>query len=121
MRDRWVYLFEIVLALVFVWVGLSGSSLWFVSGTRTAAITLGIIGILFYFLNTLGYVVRNPFHPISLIGSLAGAVGVILLIIQIFGWRFFIIGNSAVALLFFATVMCIKGALGFLMPLRPND
>lgn len=121
MRDRWVYLFEIMLALILVWVGLFGGSLWFVTGTRSAAITLGMIGVLFYFLNTLGYVMRNPFHPISLLGSFAGAVGMILLIIQIFGWKFFIIGNSVVALLYFAVVMCIKGALGFLMPLRPNE
>lgn len=121
MRDRWVYLFEIVLALILAWVGISGGTLLFVEGTRTAAITLGIIGILFYFLNTLGYVMRNPFHPIALLGTLAGAIGVILLIIQVFGWNFFIIGNSTVALLYFAVVMCLKGALGFLMPLRPND
>ncbi len=121
MRDRWVYLFEIALALMFLWLGLFGGSFLFVTGTRTAAITLGIIGILFYFFNTLGYVMRNPLHPIALIGSLAGAVGVILLIIQIFGWRFWIIGNPVVALLYIAAVMCLKGTLGFLMPLRPNE
>ncbi len=121
MRDRWIYLFEIVLALFLLWMGIFGVNFLFVNGPRTAAITLGIIGILFYFMNTMGYVMRNPFHPVSLIGTVAGAVGVILLIIQIFGWNFWIIGNPVVALLYFTVVMCVKGILGFLMPLRPDE
>lgn len=121
MRDRWIYLLEIALALLLLWMGVFRVSFLFVDGPRTAAITLGLLGVLFYFMNTMGYVVRNPIHPISLLGSIAGAIGVILLIIQIFGWNFWIIGNPIVALMYFAIIMCAKGVLGMLMPLRLDE
>ncbi len=121
MRERWVYLLEIILALVLLWMGVFGVSFFFINGPRSAAITLGLLGVIFYFMNTMEYVMRNPFHPVSLIGSVAGAIGVILLVIQIFNWNIWIIGSPVVALMYFAVVMCIKGVMGFFMPLREES
>ena len=69
MSKRVSYIFEIIVATVIYWIGLSNINVLFISGPRTAAITLGIIGLLFYITNTMGYVLRNPLHPIAMLGS----------------------------------------------------
>ena len=84
---------------------------------RQAAITLGIIGLLFYITNTVGYVLRNPVHPISLMGSIFAIIGVILLVIQIFGINIWIFGNPLLALTYFALAMIAKAVVGMFMPL----
>ncbi|MBQ8246978.1 MAG: hypothetical protein IJZ42_07580 [Lachnospiraceae bacterium] len=117
MSRRIGFLLEIILALVIFWIGISNASFLFISGTRSAAITLGIIGLLFYITNTMGYVLRSPLHPISLMGSLFAIIGVVLLLMQIFGFQFWILGNPIFALTYFALAMIAKAVVGMFIPL----
>lgn len=117
MSRRVSYIFEIIIALAIYWIGISNINLLFINGTRSAAITLGIIGLLFYVTNTMGYVLRNPLHPIALMGSLFAIVGTVLLVIQIFGFQFWILGNPVFALTYFALAMIVKAVVGMFMPL----
>ena len=117
MSKRVSYIFEIIIALVIYWVGLSNINILFVTGTRSAAITLGIIGLLFYITNTMGYVLRNPLHPVTLMGSFFAIVGTVLLVIQTFGFQFWILGNPVFALTYFALAMIAKAVVGLFMPL----
>lgn len=108
---------EIIVALGIFWIGITNMNFLFISGTRSAAITLGIIGLLFYVMNTMGYVMNNPLHPVALLGSLFALVGVVLLVMQIFGFNFWILGNSVFALTYFALAMSAKAVVGLFMPL----
>jgi len=118
MRSRWMYILEIVLAIVLFWMGLFGVSFLFIDGPRSAAITLGILGVFFYLMNTMGYVMISRSHPVAVVGSVVGAIGVIMLIIQIFGWNIWIIGNPIVALIYFAIAMCTKAVIALFLPLE---
>lgn len=117
MSKRVSYIFEILIALIIFWVGMSNIDFLFITEPRSAAVTLGILGILFYVTNTMGYVLRNPLHPIALLGSVFAIVGTILLVIQIFGFQFWILGNPIFALTYFALAMCAKAVIAMFMPL----
>ncbi len=117
MGRRVTYILELIVALVLFWVGMTNMTFLFVTGTRAAAITLGTIGILFYVTNTMGYVLRNPLHPISLAGSIFAIIGVILLLIQVFGLNLWIVGNPYFALTYFTLAMATKSVLAMFMPL----
>lgn len=117
MSRRVSYILEIIIAIAIFWVGISNASFLFITGTRSAAITLGIIGLLFYAMNTMGYVLRNPMHPISLMGSVLAIIGAILLVMQIFGLNLWILGNPVFALTYFALAMIVKAVVGMFMPL----
>ncbi len=117
MSKRISYIFEIIVALVIYWIGLSNVNVLFIHGPRSAAITLGILGLLFYVTNTMGYILRNPLHPIAMLGSIFAIIGTVLLVIQIFGFQFWIFGNSIFALTYFALAMTAKAVVAMFMPL----
>ena len=117
MSRRLSFILEIIVAIAFFWIGITNTNVLFITGVRSAAITLGIIGLLFYITNTVGYVLRNPVHPISLMGSIFAIIGVILLVIQIFGINIWIFGNPLLALTYFALAMIAKAVVGMFMPL----
>lgn len=117
MSKRVSFIMEIIVALAIFWIGISGANVMFISGTRSAAITLGTIGLLFYITSTMGYVLRNPIHPISLMGSIFAIIGVVLLVIQIFGIPLRILGNPLFALAYFALAMSAKAVVGLFIPM----
>ena len=117
MSKRVSYLLEILVALAIFWIGISGMDILFINGTRSAAITLGIIGLIFYLTNTMGYVMNNPMHPVALLGSVFAIIGVVLLIMQIFGIQLWVFGNPVLALTYFALAMIAKAVVGLFMPL----
>lgn len=117
MSKRFSYLLEIIVAAAIFMIGISNASFLFIEGTRSAAVVLGIIGLLFYAMNTMGYVLRNPMHPVALMGSIFAIIGVILLVFQIFGIQFWILGNPVFALTYFALAMIAKAVVGMFMPL----
>ncbi|MBQ7765923.1 MAG: hypothetical protein IJ397_03650 [Lachnospiraceae bacterium] len=117
MSRRVSYILEIILALIIYWIGMANVPVLFVNGVRSAAITLGIIGLFFYITNTMGYVMRNPLHPIALIGSIFAIIGAVLLVFQIFGFQFWIFGNPVFALTYFALAMIVKAVLAMFLPL----
>jgi len=53
MSKRVSFIMEIIVALAIFWIGISGANVMFISGTRSAAITLGTIGLLFYITSVL--------------------------------------------------------------------
>lgn len=117
MSRRVSSILEIIVALGIFWIGINNMNFLFITGTRSAAITLGIIGLLFYLMNTMGYVMNNPIHPVALLGSIFAFVGVILLVMQIFRFNFWILGNPVLALTYFALAMSAKAVVGLFMPL----
>ena len=48
MSRRVSSILEIIVALGIFWIGINNMNFLFITGTRSAAITLGIIGLLFY-------------------------------------------------------------------------
>lgn len=117
MSRRVSYILEIIVALAVFWIGVTNMDILFIHGTRSAAITLGIIGLLFYLTNTMGYVLRDPMHPVAMLGSFFAIVGVILLVFQIFRFQFWIFGNPVLALTYFALAMIAKAVVALFMPL----
>lgn len=117
MSRRVSYILEIIIALAVFWAGITNMDILFIHGTRSAAITLGILGLLFYLTNTMGYVLRDPMHPVALLGSVFAIIGVVLLVIQIFRFQFWIFGNPVLALTYFALAMIAKAVVGLFMPL----
>ncbi len=117
MSKRVSSILEIIVALAVFWIGVTNMDVLFIHGTRSAAITLGVLGLIFYLTNTMGYVLRDPMHPIALLGSIFAIVGIVLLIFQIFGLQFWVLGNSVLALTYFALAMIAKAVVGLFMPL----
>ena len=117
MSRRLSYILEIIVAIAIYWIGVMNVDVLVITNTRTAAITLGILGIIFYLTNTMGYVMRNPLHPVALLGSVFAIIGMVLLVVQIFGFNFWILGNPLLALTYFALAMIAKGVIGFILPL----
>lgn len=117
MSRRIGFVLEIIVAIAIFWIGITNTNVLFITGTRSAAITLGVIGLLFYITNTMGYVLRNPLHPIALMGSIFAIIGVVLLVMQIFGIQIWILGNPILALTYFALAMIAKAVVGMFMPL----
>ncbi len=117
MSRRLSYILEIIAAIAIYWIGIMNVDVLFITNIRAAAITLGILGLLFYLTNTMGYVLRNPLHPVALLGSVFAIIGVVLLVVQIFGFQFWVFGNPVLALSYFALAMIAKAVVGLFFPL----
>ncbi len=85
--------------------GLSGKKIWFLEGPRSAVILLGIIGMLFCTISVGRFININPVHPLTILGYLAGSLGLITLLTQVFKWNLPIIQDPKMAL--FVLVGCI--------------
>ena len=109
---------ECLITILIVCAGLSGKQILFISGTRSAAITLGSIGFaMCMIMPTIGkFISTAPAHPLTLIGYILGTIALFATITQILKWNIPMIHNPQIALFTIAACIIIKAVIGRLAP-----
>lgn len=95
-----------------VYAGLSGKKIWFVEGPRSAAITLGVIGMAFCTMSVGRFINAAPAHPLTILGYLIGMVALLALLAQIFQWKLPMVSDPTAALWVIAICAVAKTVIG---------
>ena len=110
---------ECFITSLVVCAGLSGKQILFINGSRTAVITLGVIGFaMCMIMPTIGKFISNaPVHPLTIAGYVFGAIALLTTIAQIFNWNIPMIYDPKIALFVVAGCIVIKSMIGRFTPL----
>lgn len=111
MRDIPIVIFEAIVAISIVFLGLSGKKILFVQSARSAVITLGIIGMLLCTMSVGKFISSSPAHPLSILGYIFGTIALAAFIIQLFKWNVPILVEPKTALIVLAASMVAKGVI----------
>ena len=119
MKGIWILIAEWFITGLIVYAGLSGKQVLFITGPRTAVITLGIIGFaMCMIMPTIGKFISNaPAHPLTIMGYIFGAIALLTAVAQIFKWIIPIIYDPKIALFVVAGCIVIKSIIGRFSPL----
>jgi EamA domain-containing membrane protein RarD len=99
-----------------VYAGLCGKQVWFVNGPRSAAITLGAVGMAFCTISVGRFITAAPAHPLSILGYLIGAAALLTFLGQVFQWKLPIVTDPAKALWVIAVCIAAKTIIGRFYP-----
>lgn len=102
----------LVFAVLMVAAGMSGNRILFISGPKSAAITLGVIGFFLCMLSVGKFVTTAPFHPLTILGYLLGTLALLVLLTQIFQWKLPFIYEPKTALNVLAACIILKTLIG---------
>jgi hypothetical protein len=114
---RWVrgnigiLVFEVVVTGLVVWAGLCKKRILFIDGPRSAAITLGIVGLLLCVISVGKFVSAAPAHPLTIVGYVLGVVALLAFLTQIFSWGIPFLSDPRVALFVLAGCIVVKGVI----------
>jgi hypothetical protein len=111
-----IAIFTLAVTGLIVYAGLSGKQIWFVNGPRSAAITLGAIGMAFCTISVGRFITAAPAHPLTILGYLIGAVALLAFLAQIFHWELPVVTDPAKALWVIAICIAAKTFIGRLYP-----
>ena len=95
-----------------VYAGLSGKKILFIDGPRSAAITLGAIGMVFCTISVGRFVSGAPAHPLSIVGYLFGTLALIAFLTQVFQWKLSVLQDPTTALWVIAVCIAVKTLVG---------
>ncbi len=109
--------FTLAVTALIVYAGLSGKKIWFVEGPRSAAITLGAIGMAFCTISVGRFINAAPAHPLTILGYLIGTVALLAFLGQIFQWKLPVVAEPTAALWGIAVCVALKTIIGRLYPL----
>lgn len=113
MEGKIILTTEVIISVVLVWMGLAGINFLWIDSARSAAITLGLIGAVYCAANSYKFLMTQPGHPISIIGSIIGVIAIVGILVQIFGWTGFpILGNAKTTLVILGVGIIAKGVMG---------
>lgn len=100
-----------VTALI-VYAGLSGNKFYFIDGPRSAAITLGAIGMVFCTISVGRFITGAPAHPLSIIGYLFGTIALVAFLTQVFQWKISVLQDPVRVLWVIAVCIAVKTLVG---------
>lgn len=107
---------EVILSAVIVALGLTNTKILFIQGPRAMTIVLGIIGVLLC-TNSVGkFVSASPFHPLTILGYIFGALAMLTFITQIFKLKIPVLEDPAKALVILAAAFVLKGLIARFLP-----
>ena len=112
MQGILIAIFTLAVTGLIVYAGLSGKKIWFVDGPRSAAITLGAIGMAFCTISVGKFITGAPAHPLTILGYLIGTVALLAFLGQIFQWKLPIVSEPASALWVIAGCVLVKTIIG---------
>ena len=101
----------VVITVLVVAAGLSGARFLFISGPKSAAITLGTVGFFLCMISVGKFVTAAPFHPLTILGYLIGTLALLAFLTQIFGWKLPFIYEPTLALYVIAACIILKTAI----------
>lgn len=111
MKKTQFLILTIVVAGLMVALGLSGIRILFLQGPRSAAIALGIIGMLLCTISVGKFISAAPAHPLSILGYIIGSVAMLTFLAQVFAWKLPVIGDPKTALVVLALAMVAKSVI----------
>lgn len=111
MKNFPILIFEVILIALFTAAGFSGHKFFFLQGTRSAAITLGIVGMLLCTISVGRFISAAPAHPLSILGYLFGTISMIAFLSQVFRWHIPFFGKGDAALILIAVSMLMNSII----------
>ncbi len=117
MQGIWIGILTLIVTGFIVYTGLSGKKIWFIEGPRSAAITLGAIGMAFCTISVGRFITAAPAHPLTILGYLIGAVALLVFLAQIFQWKLPVVTDPTAALWVITICIAAKTIIGRLYPL----
>lgn len=112
-----IAVFTLAVTGLIVYAGLSGKQIWFVNGPRSAAITLGAIGMAFCTISVGRFITAAPAHPLTILGYLIGAVALLAFLTQVFHWELPVVTDPTNALWVIAICVVIKTVIARFYPI----
>ncbi len=111
-----IAVFTLAVTGLIVYAGLSGKQIWFVNGPRSAAITLGAIGMAFCTISVGRFITAAPAHPLTILGYLIGAVALLAFLAQVFHWELPVVTDPTNALWVIAVCVAAKTVIARFYP-----
>lgn len=111
MKDIHITIFEVIITIIIVIIGLTGKKVFFIENARSATITLGVIGMLFCIISVGKFITLAPAHPLSILGYIIGTIGLIALLAQVFKWNIPYVAKPETALIILAVVIVLKSII----------
>lgn len=112
MKDFGIVVFETIVSVVIMAIGLSGKSMIFIKSAREAVIVLGIVGMLLCTISVGKFINTSPWHPLTICGYVLGILAMIVFLTQVFKWNLPFINNSKNALILLGIIIILKGFVG---------
>ena len=112
-----IAVFTLAVTGLIVYAGLSGKQIWFISGPKSAAITLGAIGMAFCTISVGRFITAAPAHPLSILGYLIGTVALLAFLAQVFQWKLPVVADPTAALWVIAVCIAAKTIIARLYPM----
>ena len=107
MSNKEILIMEVILSAVIVALGLTNTKILFIQGPRAMTIVLGIIGVLLC-TNSVGkFVSASPFHPLTILGYIFGALAM-LTFITVFKLKIPVLEDPAKALVILAAAFVLR-------------
>ncbi|HHT24315.1 MAG TPA: hypothetical protein GXZ76_02195 [Clostridiaceae bacterium] len=112
-----ILIFEVILSVVIVVLGLTNTKVLFIQGPRAMTIVLGIMGMLLCTISIGKFISAAPGHPLTILGYIFGCVALIAFITQIFKLEIPVLKDPAKALVILAVALAVKGLIARFQPL----
>lgn len=112
-----IAIITLAVAGLIVYAGLSGKQIWFINGPRSAAITLGAVGMAFCTISVGRFITAAPAHPFSILGYLIGTVALLAFLAQVFQWKLPVVADPTKALWVIAVCIAAKTIIGRFYPM----
>ncbi len=111
MKKPEIWIFEIVLSIVFVVLGLTNTKVLFLQGPRAMTIALGVAGMLLCTLSIGKFISAAPAHPLTILGYIFGAIALLAFIAQLFNLDIPLLKEPKTALVILAVAIIAKGLI----------
>jgi hypothetical protein len=111
-----IAIFTLAVTGLIVYAGLSGKQIWFLTGPKSAAITLGAVGMAFCVISVGRFITAAPAHPLSILGYLIGAVALLAFLAQVFQWKLPVVTDPTAALWVIAVCIAAKTVIARFYP-----
>lgn len=119
MKNIEILIMEVILAAVFVTLGLTNMKVLFLQGPRVMTIVLGIMGMLLCTISIGKFISTAPAHPLMILGYVVGVVALTAFVTQVFKIGIPVLENPKKALVILAVALVLKGFIARLLPLLP--
>ncbi len=119
MKNIEILIMEVILAAVFVTLGLTNMKVLFLQGPRVMTIVLGIMGMLLCTISIGKFISTAPAHPLTILGYVVGVVALTAFVTQVFKIGIPVLENPKKALVILAVALVLKGLIARLLPLLP--
>ena len=124
MKNIEILIMEVILAAVFVTLGITNTKVLFLQGPRMMTIVLGIMGMLLCTISIGKFISTAPAHPLTILGYVVGVMALTAFVTQVFKIGIPVLEGPEKALVILAVAMVLKGLIArfqLLLPATTNS